>query len=55
MMDCVNSGGTTFRVPLKTADKYVCQPAQDFVEVMTYTNAVMDLLKKGYIDKLRIK
>lgn len=55
MMDCLNSGGTKFRVPLTKADKYVCQPAEDFIEVMTYTNAVMDLLKRGYIDKLRIK
>lgn len=51
-MRCINYKQTKYDVPMQKADKYVCTPSKDYLEMNAYLNKMADIFKKEVLQKV---
>lgn len=49
---CINYKQTKYDVPIAKADKYVCTPSEDYLELNAYLNKMADVFKKEVLQKV---
>ena len=49
---CINYKQTMYDVPIAKADKYVCTPSKDYLELNAYLNKMADIFKKEVLTKV---
>lgn len=49
---CINYKQTKYTVPVAKADKYVCTPSEDYLELNAYINKMADIFKKEILQKV---
>lgn len=49
---CINYKQTKYTVPLSKADKYVCTPSEDYLELNAWLNKMADVFKKEVLQKV---
>lgn len=52
VMRCINYKQTKYTVPLSKADKYVCTPSEDYLELNAWLNKMADVFKKEVLQKV---
>ncbi len=45
-MDCINAKGTEYSLPFSKADKYVCMPSKDYIDLITWFKQIMKQLEE---------
>lgn len=51
-MRCINYKQTKYTVPISKADKYVCTPGEDYLELNAYLNKMADVFKREVLQKV---
>jgi len=51
-MRCINYKQTKYDVPISKADKYVCTPSQDYLELNSYINKMADIFRRQVLQKV---
>lgn len=49
---CINYKQTKYSVPVGKADKYVCTPSEDYLELNAYINKMADIFKREVLQKV---
>jgi hypothetical protein len=49
---CINYKQTKYNVPVSKADKYVCTPGKDYLELNAYLNKMADIFRKEVLNKV---
>lgn len=49
---CINYKQTKYDVPIEKADKYVCTPSDDYLEMNAYLNKMADIFKREVLQKV---
>lgn len=49
---CINYAQTKYDVPVSKADKYVCTPSKDYLELNAYLNKMADVFKHEVLGKV---
>lgn len=52
VMRCINYKQTKYTVPIAKADKYVCTPGKDYLELNAYLNKMADVFKREVLQKV---
>lgn len=49
---CINYQKTKYTIPVEQADKYVCTPSEDYLELNAYINKMADIFKNEVLKKV---
>lgn len=49
---CINYKQTKYTIPIGKADKYVCTPSEDYLEMNAYLNKMADIFKREVLQKV---